>query len=471
MKQGRIFPDKTKAAVPRHSPIQTVALYFDSFGAGGVQRCLRILAGVFQSMGKKVVYVSETPAPAEEKSSFPPGVEFFYLRKGWDYNLSSDERHHLWCDVIGRFSVDVVYYAAYQVPQLCADIQSIHTAGTPVVVHFHTAFSARVAVLGPAAFLERLKGWRLADAFVVLSRTDECFFREMGIPCRFVPNPPPWPEPRVSSPRSLSGKNRIVWCGQIRDIPKRPSDAVRILAAVRKRIPSATLTVIGDATSSPVTIAAKESMKRTATELGCEDAIEWAGYHTDVSPFLAKGDVFLSTSAYEGAPFTFMEAFAHGLPIVAYSLPYVETAQNPLAVRQVPQCDVDSAAGEVVRLFNDPGEYGESSAAALAVFRHFASFDQKDIWTGILSNLPDHPRVSEPPVAEPGSVSLVLKTLLEHTCIWEARMQRDRSALSARNSALERSVSLRLGLLLTAIPRKIFEFIRRESPDATPPVQ
>ena len=458
---------------PLRKEIRTIALYFDSFGAGGVQRCLRLLASIFQSLGKKVVYVSETPAPEEEKILFPADVEFSSIRRDGNEVLSSNERRSRWHAAIERFSVDAVYYAAYHVPQLDEDTQSIHAAGVQVVVHFHTVFSARLALQGPTEFSKRLEGWRRADAFIVLSRTDAAFFSEMGIRCWVIPNPPPYPEPRVTEPRSLSGKARIVWCGQIRNIPKRPSEAVRILAEVRKTIPSATLAVIGGVTASPVTHAAKEAMVRAARELGCEAAIEWVGHHVDVSPFLDTGDVFISTSAWEGAPFTFMEAYAHGLPIVAYRLPNVESAQNHIAARQAPQRDAKAAAAEIVALLSDPAAYREASRAALGVFSEFAAVDQRKEWRAVFDSLAAEPLLKNTHPSPPGSFALVLETLIGHTCFWENRMQeelrncrkREKSergradALAKRNAALERSLSVRLGFLLTVIPRKIFEAI------------
>ncbi len=460
---------------PPRNAIRTIILYFDSFGAGGVQRCLRLLASIFQSLGKKVVYVSEIPAPKEEQILFPAGVAFSSIRKDGNEVLSADERRDRWRNAIGRFSADAVYYAAYHVAQLDEDMQSIHAAGIPAIVHFHNVFSSRLALLGPTEFAKRLEGWRRADAFVVLSRTDEAFFREMGVPCRIVPYPTTYPNLRIAGPRSLSGKARIVWCGQIRDTPKRPSEAVRILAEVRKAIPSATLTVIGDVTASPVTHVAKEAMVRTARELGCEDAIEWAGYHVDVSPFLDTGDVFLSTSAWEGAPFTFMEAYAHGLPIVAYALPYVESIQDCVAARQVPQLDVRAAAAEIVALLSDPTAYSEASRAALGVFRQFAAVDQREEWRAVFDSLATAPLSKTAKSPPAGSFALVLEMLIGHACFWENRMQEELSncqnreegerrradALSARNIVLERSLSFRLGRFLTAIPRGLFELVRR----------
>lgn len=472
--------------------IRTVILYFDSFGAGGVQRCLRLLASIFQSLGKKVVYVSETPAPEEEKILFPAGVEFSSIRKDWNDNFSADERRGRWRDAIGRFSADAVYYASYHVAQLDEDMQSIHAAGIPAVVHFHNVFASRLALLGPAEFSKRLEGWRRADAFIVLSRTDEAFFNTMGVPCRIVPYPTTYPNVRVAGPRSLSGKARIVWCGQIRDIPKRPSEAVRVLAEVRKTIPSATLTVIGDVTASPVTHVAKEAMVRTARELGCENAIEWAGYHVDVSPFLDTGDVFLSTSAWEGAPFTFIEAYAHGLPIVAYALPYVESVQDHVAARQVPQLDAKAAAAEIVALLSVPAAYREASQAALGVFRQFAAVDQREEWRAVFDSLAAAPMAEKATPPPSGPFATLLETLIGHACFWENRMQeelrncrereggmqeelrncreredRERGradALAARNAALERSLSFRLGYFLTAIPRGLVELVRRIRP-------
>src|SRR5262249_43352597 len=45
--------------------------------------------------------------------------------------------------------------------------------------------------------------------------------------------------------------------------------------------------------------------------------VRFLGYHADVSPLLAAGDIFVQPSRSEGLPFGVLEAMAHGLPIAS----------------------------------------------------------------------------------------------------------------------------------------------------------
>ena len=61
----------------------------------------------------------------------------------------------------------------------------------------------------------------------------------------------------------------------------------------------------------------EEDIRTEANRLGIESRVCFAGPQTDVLPFLALMDVFLSSSDYEGLPLAILEAMAFGVPVVA----------------------------------------------------------------------------------------------------------------------------------------------------------
>ena len=97
----------------------------------------------------------------------------------------------------------------------------------------------------------------------------------------------------------------IGWAGRLTAI-KRPLDLIRVTAG----IDGAVLVLVGDGEDR----AAAESL---AGELGISDRVRWLGYRDDLGSLYSIFDVFLLTSANEGAPVVVIEALAAGVPVVA----------------------------------------------------------------------------------------------------------------------------------------------------------
>jgi glycosyltransferase involved in cell wall biosynthesis len=91
---------------------------------------------------------------------------------------------------------------------------------------------------------------------------------------------------------------------------KRPDIAVRAFAAIRDRVPGATLAFVGDGPERP----AVESLVQ---ELGLADAVRLLGARDDVAELLASAHCLLLASDYEGCPLSVIEAMAAGVPVVA----------------------------------------------------------------------------------------------------------------------------------------------------------
>ncbi|MGB2866984.1 MAG: glycosyltransferase family 4 protein [Bacteroidota bacterium] len=91
---------------------------------------------------------------------------------------------------------------------------------------------------------------------------------------------------------------------------------IKAFEIVRKEIPDATLTVVGDGDALPL-------LKGLAKELGISEAVKFAGY---VSPeekvrLINQMHVVVNTSAKEGWGLTVTEANACGVPVVASDVP------------------------------------------------------------------------------------------------------------------------------------------------------
>lgn len=95
------------------------------------------------------------------------------------------------------------------------------------------------------------------------------------------------------------------WAGRLTAI-KRPLDLIRVAAGVD----GAVLVLVGDGED-------REAAESTAVELGIADRVRFLGYRDDLASIYPAFDVFLLTSANEGAPVVLIEALAAGVPVVA----------------------------------------------------------------------------------------------------------------------------------------------------------
>jgi glycosyltransferase involved in cell wall biosynthesis len=92
---------------------------------------------------------------------------------------------------------------------------------------------------------------------------------------------------------------------------KRVNQLLETLAQLKQA--NAKLVVIG---SGPESV----SLKKLAADLGLADRVYWTGFVDEKTKqkMLQVSDVFVSTSEHEGFGLVFLEAMAHGLPVVCY---------------------------------------------------------------------------------------------------------------------------------------------------------
>lgn len=82
------------------------------------------------------------------------------------------------------------------------------------------------------------------------------------------------------------------------------------LARVRRHIPGAQLTILGEGPEGP-------ALKRQARELDLDRAVHFAGFQQNPWTYFAHADLFVLPSRLEGMPNALLEALALGTPVVA----------------------------------------------------------------------------------------------------------------------------------------------------------
>ena len=101
-----------------------------------------------------------------------------------------------------------------------------------------------------------------------------------------------------------------------------------------------------------------------ATGLGVD--AEFGGWSDDVPALLARADVFVLPSEWEGQPLVLQEALAAGRPIVATEVGGVRALTGDDAAVLVPPGDPAALAAAILRVLDDPGLAASLTAAAQA---------------------------------------------------------------------------------------------------------
>ena len=160
-----------------------------------------------------------------------------------------------------------------------------------------------------------------------------------GVPLQPLPERPP-----------LAGRPaRLLFVGRLTE-QKGVEHLVPVLAAVRARGVEAELRVVGE---GPLA----DEITAAVGAAGLDDAVVLAGFSRDPQAEMAAADVLLSPSAYEGLPFTPLEALAVGLPLVLSDIPphreLVPTAGGP-GVQVVAAGSPEAWADAVAAVVADP---------------------------------------------------------------------------------------------------------------------
>lgn len=193
-------------------------------------------------------------------------------------------------------------------------------ADAPLVITSHGLYSQTAPDGVFEAYLRTIGLWTLNAADMVLTYTEEERKRliEYGVtsPITVIPNGIDLEMFTEDGPVSdrVAGDPAVLFVGRLVD-GKRPLDAVKAVAHLRKRRPDATLTICG---SGPESAAIDDA----ARSLGLADAVRQLGqvpYETMPELYRAA-DGLLLPSRTEGFPRTVLEALASGTPVVTSDL-------------------------------------------------------------------------------------------------------------------------------------------------------
>lgn len=239
----------------------------------------------------------------------------------------------------------------------------------PVLVTFHG--------VTPSEYRSAARALRLADLIVCVSRSTADQLVEAGGPAartevivNAVPSVPPLPASRraeLDRELELDGAPVVAIVGRLAE-QKRHDRFLDAAAIVHQRVPDAVFVVVGDG-------ALREPLARRAAELGLGPHVRFTGARGDARDVIARADVLVFSSDWEGLSLVALEALAAGTPVVSTDVQGMREALGADAGVVVDERSADALAQAVVSLLNAPNDRARMGDAGRARHRDRYSMD------------------------------------------------------------------------------------------------
>jgi glycosyltransferase involved in cell wall biosynthesis len=142
-----------------------------------------------------------------------------------------------------------------------------------------------------------------------------------------------------------SGDVVALYAGRLVSI-KQVDVLLRAVARARRGGAPLSLVVLGDGALRP-------DLEQLARALGIASSVTFAGYRTDVLPYLAAADLAVLSSANEGTPVALIEAASSGRPLVGTRVGGVPDVVAPGTGRLVDPDDEEGLAAALAELAGD----------------------------------------------------------------------------------------------------------------------
>jgi glycosyltransferase involved in cell wall biosynthesis len=257
------------------------------------------------------------------------------------------------------------------------------------VIAAERAHPARHALAAPWGRL-REYSYPLAAAIAVQTADVAAFFAPSLRPrCVVIPNPALRPEAqelepdiaRIVDPWRKQGGRVLLGLGRL-NAQKGFDLLLRAWARLAQDFPDWRPVVLGEGPERPRLLA-------LASELGLAGASIFPGRTAAPGAALARADLFVLPSRYEGFPNALLEALACGVPAVAFDCPSgpAEIIRPGVDGFLAPEGDVDALAGHLARLMGDDALRLGMAQRAPEALERFGLEPVLDLWETLLARV------------------------------------------------------------------------------------
>ena len=461
---------------PPHSttpaPVKTIAIYYVRIHTGGAEKVTVALINLWLKMQYRVVlFTDEAPCEIDYKinENIPRVVLPF---SGCVSAGKYRKRAEVLEEAIKKYSIDTLVYCSFIGRLITWDMLLAKALGIKFVIHTQSSFmrlfsnnQAHEASLGVT--------YKLADAIITLNECDADFWLDVNPNTHLVQNPLTLMcDENISCTRETK---QIIWVGRLCMGEKCPDEAIKIMSYVHELEPDAKLIFVG-ADNDEHTAAILRGMVRDAGLAAC---IEFVGEVNNVADYLRASSIFLLTSRYEGYCLALAESKAVGLPCVMYEMPYLTLTKGNRGIVSIAQKDAKAAAYAICDILNDEQEYNRLSNEALAHAKELCAYNYEAKWRDIFKSLEMAAAASSSTAHSDAwdktdvlsfGAELAAKDHAEEVrylhCEIDARDVRLSEAkqhiekLEGELHGVRDSKSFKLGVAITALPRKVKEHLR-----------
>ena len=346
------------------NPAQRIAVVVHSLNPGGAQRRLVTLANAFAKAGREVHFVALRRGGGVDRL-LDPAVRLSVL---------NERPKPLWKPwMFEGWSALERWLRDNRVDAVVAGITTVH--GTTLRAAKRIAKPPLVAlrasrhprrdfpwsrpfkkIFEPIERATRRRLYDQADLVIAVSHeTAEALQAGMREPerCIVLPNPVVTPEFTASLARTpdhpwfgagvpvVLGVGRLAW--------QKRFDVLIDALAIARRTREVRAIILGEGRF-------RGDLERQADRLGLRDHVSLPGNVPDVGAWMARADLLVSTSAFEGSPAVLIEALAAGLPVVATRCPggSVELLEDGAGGMLVPMADAQAAAAAILGMLGRP---------------------------------------------------------------------------------------------------------------------
>lgn len=377
-----------------------ICFYCDTiFSFGGVQRVLAVIAKALSAHHDVTILTLDAPAQ-EDLTMYglqDSNIHFQYIRLPL---LDSSSSEYLPCKTYSllykkaqlqsRRASQWYGYSSFPSSQRNVLIERLNEGNYDVVVGVHAFLSLRLASVRRQLRTRRVVGWMHTsydaffntpgfylwnlkahfrheipklDAVVVLSQTDKQRYREeMKIDTTAIYNP-------LTLPAQGKGKaeyKRFLAIGRMSHQTKGFDILIEAFARLAQKEKEWTLNIVGEGPE-------ESKLKALVATHELQSRVTIHPFSKEIEQYYATSSVYVLSSRWEGFSLVLVEAMAHGLPIVASSLPIVKELLggkgNALTFTNK---DIDSLACRMEQITaTPPDELARMSEASLRLSESF----------------------------------------------------------------------------------------------------